>query len=283
MSQNFFIIEKNKINALIDSTYPRKYPLALFAIAGSVMVGAPIHYAIKAVIAMLLALMSVMLINVVSDWEYDKINKKNILAQKYLSKNGLICFYFVLIFLSLSLTINENFYFFVCVLLEILAGLFYSFFRLKDVFILNYVLLGTIYGFLPVCAGIFVFTDAVTQLQMIVALLSFLFLFFGVQIKDFEDVAGDKKFSTLPLVFGKYAQRIYLAYHIFYFCLIGFLILSSVLPFKFIIAFLAVPYVIGFMIRFMKAESREEYRKLHIEHRNIAITVIFAFSLCFII
>jgi len=74
-----------------------------------------------------------MIINVVSDWESDEKNKKNIAIHLHLSKAELSIFYILMVLMSVVLADGVNFILLSVVMFEIMLGFLYSSgLKLKD-------------------------------------------------------------------------------------------------------------------------------------------------------
>jgi len=279
-------LAKNKIKALIEATYPRKLSILFIAVLGVAMAGgSTIFDFLRGMIFTWFPSTAGMVINVIEDWERDKIKKKNEFIHKNLTKRELFFFYFFLILIAFLITINENIYLKSMIAIGIILGIIYSLSRikLKDILLINYIVMALGYGFTATLIGWFSFTPSLsfTSVQIIVIGLTTLFLFLAVQIKDFEDLEVDKEGSTIA--YHKHGQKIYILYHAIYYLLVGLLILSKTLPKKFIITFITVPYLLAFSRRFMKAKTVEEYTAMHHEHHFLMISIVLSYSMCFII
>jgi len=278
---------KNKIKAYIRSTYPHNYPLLAFVFLGVAMGENPtIFLVIKALFYTFLIFSATMILNVIMDWDYDRLHGKNEFIHDHLSKKDLAILYFIFVITSFILAILSNYNLMLAMVSSIILGVLYSLdqIRLKDKYMLNYLTIAAGYGLAFPLIGFFS-TDPsgeLTQLRITVLSISFLFCFFSSQIKDFEEITSTKKQSTLAHSFIN-APLIFVFYHIFLFSLIAILIYIRILSPKFIIVFVLLPVFAAFLQRFLKAKTEKEYRLLHEEHHSLTFSFVLTLILSYIL
>jgi 4-hydroxybenzoate polyprenyltransferase len=273
-----------KLVALFSATYPHNFPLVLFALLGLVSTRMlTLENAILVCIIAWMPMTTGFVINIIGDWRKDEVNKKNLLIHKDLTIRDLYGLYILLLALSFIPLIWSNWQLKLLVIAEIGLGIVYSLGpRLKDVFVLNYLSLSFIYGVIPPLIGIFAVTDTITPVQMLVVAFVALLSFFSSQIKDFEDIDGDKDGSTLAHK-GDLGRKLYVFYHLVFFAALSIAILVGMLPSAFLITLLSIPIFVLFLARFWGAKYKRDYRRLHLVDNLLALLVVSLFAIAFLL
>jgi len=136
-------------------------------------------------------------INHYSDWHLDEVNDKRSHMHKYVLKEELLILYFIFLVGSLLIT-----YF-----LLILFGISYSMYiKVKDKFVINYIWIALMYGFLSFLMGFFAVRHATGSLVDYLSVIAFItLLYFSICIvKDYSDMEGDaaENRKSIPLILG---------------------------------------------------------------------------------
>ena len=149
-------------------------------------------------------------INHYSDWHLDEINDKRSNLHKYLLKEELLILYAIFLacsFLIAFFLLKPAPYFYIVLLVEVVFGILYSMYaKVKEKFVLNYVWIAVMYGFLSFLMGFFGANSHTTNLVVYLPVIAFItLLYFSISIvKDYSDMKGDAEEhrKTIPLVLG---------------------------------------------------------------------------------
>ncbi len=276
----------SKLKALLIATYPHNFLLSVFVILGLAMGGSLTIINIAFAFAVWWFLVSsITVLNVIADWEVDTINRKNLFVHKNLSKKELFPFFIFLAGASIVLSFLGTQLLQSAVLVSLLIGVLYSFekLRLKEVLLVNYLVMGLTWGALGTIIGLAVSAHQISALQWNVIAIMGAYIFIASQIKDFEDVEGDKNGSTLPKLKRYYKPTTYVILNYVFFLTLFIMILTGALPSKFMLGFLVLPAYIILFDNFMKARTRAEYRRIHIEVMLLVDIFVLLFAAVFLI
>jgi len=163
-------------------------------------------------------------INSITDLKADAINKPSrFLVNNPKSKPQIIVLIILFMGLSLIFAGTVNSFLIFVVLLRIIFEYAYSGLKLKNVFILNHLLVGITYCAIPLLACIAI-EKQILQLPFIPPLffVYFILTVLLTPLKDIEDYYGDKKNKTftLPVVIGLTKSKIVLPLLILFFPII---------------------------------------------------------------
>lgn len=275
-----------KLKAFVLATYPHNLLLSVFVFLGVAM-GKPVtlQNAIFAFVVWWHLVSSIIVLNVITDWRVDTINGKNKLVHKNLSKRELNIFFIILAGVSLILSLLGTLLLQLAVVISLMLGIFYSLeqLRLKEILFINYVVMGLTWGSLATLIGLAVSTSVITALHWQVLAIMGIYIFIASQVKDFEDVEGDKNGSTLPKLKKYYTPRTYVALNCMFFLILLLLLLLNYLPFEFIVPLIVLPGYVIFFIHFLSARTREEFRRSHMEAMLLNVAFVLAFIVVFLI
>ncbi len=182
--------------------------------------------------------MGINVINHYSDWHLDEVNNKRSNLHKYLLKEELLALYLIFLIGSFSIAfflLKPSPYFYIVLLVEVIFGVSYSMYaKVKEKFVINYLWIAVMYGFLSFLMGFFGANSASNNLANYLPIIIFItLLYFSISIvKDYSDMKGDAEEhrKTLPLTFGvkKTLQIQYIMITSAYMILILFIVLGYV-------------------------------------------------------
>ena len=223
--------------------------------------------------------------NNIIDIELDAINKPHRpLPSKRLEFLNANVFFLLLAGVSLLTAYALSFPFFLIISSILILALFYSIpnIHLKSKFIINSLIIASIYGLLSPLAGWALYPHK--SLPLIV--ISFLFIIaIGLAIlKDFEDVIGDRMHNvdTAPIILGKdITSKYMMGSIIFGSILLAISIYQNILPW---------PYVFVFPFLILIALAVNSLRKSHslfgirnIYNRTIALIILMEITMIYVV
>lgn len=205
-----------RIKYLLSLTLPQNHLITIPAAFLGFLLASPTFFehpftVLFGLVSVTVALSSACVINSLTDYKEDILNKKRLWATKIPRREILI--FLLLIYLTMfALGLLGGFWFKVMMLASFLVGFFYSVYpRTKALFPLNYITLGFGYGFISISMSYFTFTNGVSNFPW-QPWFYFLLTTIASQVKDFEDFGGDKVvgIKTLSTLCGiKKAAKVY--------------------------------------------------------------------------